>query len=181
MVYFNFEYILQLWESWGLMDVVLPFLLIFAVVYAIAEKTRLLGDNKRTHIILALVMALAVVIPHVTYTYPPEADVVNIINTALPQIAIVIISILMLMVLTGMIGAEWDALKTIVGVFSILVIIYIFARAANWVPSYGLLYWLEDPAIQSILVILLVFGLAIWLITSGGEKGVELPKIKLFK
>ena len=65
MAYFNLEYILQLWESWGLMDVILPFLLIFAVVYAIADKVKLLGENKNTHIILALVMALAVIMPHV--------------------------------------------------------------------------------------------------------------------
>ena len=85
MAYFNLEYILQLWESWGLMDVILPFLLIFAVVYAALTKVKIFGEQKdRIHIIIALVIALAVVVPHVTYMYPPESDVVNIINTALP-------------------------------------------------------------------------------------------------
>jgi len=178
MAYFNLEYILQLWESWGLMDVILPFLLIFAVVFAAAEKGKLLGDNKRTHVIVALVMALAVIIPHVTYTYPAGADVVNIINSALPQIALVIIAVLMLMILTGMIGAEWDALKTVVGIFSIIAIIYIFARSADVVSGYRVLYWLDDPTVQSIVIILLVFGLAIWLITAGPK---EAFKFKLFK
>ncbi len=176
MAYFNLEYILQLWESWGLMDVILPFLLIFAVVYAIADKVKLLGENKNTHIILALVMALAVIMPHVTYSYPPGSDVVEIINSALPQIAVVIVAVLMLMILTGMMGARWGKdLVTFAVIISILIILYIFANAAEILPGHQLAAWLDDPAIQSIVVILLVFGLAIWMITGGkGGRPIEI-------
>lgn len=169
---FNLEQILQLWESWGLMDVILPFILIFAVVFAALQKVKIFGEkNERVHIIIALVLAFAVVIPHVTYMYPPEADVVDIINTSLPQIAVVIVAILMMMVLVGLVGEEWEALKGLVGLISVLVLVYIFIRAANIIPSYQLLYWLDDPAMQSILVLIFGFGLAIWLIAGSKNEG----------
>jgi len=156
------------------MDVILPFLLIFAVVFAVADKVKLLGDNKRTHVIIALVMALAVIIPHVTYSYPPDADVVNIINSALPQIAVVIVAVVMVLILAGMFTrGEFltEGVSGFVALMAFLIVAYIFARAANWIPGYKLLYWLDDPAVQSILIILLIFGLAIWLITYEAPKG----------
>lgn len=163
MAYYGFQNILYMWESWGLTDVILPFLLIFAVVFAALEQVKVFGEDKRRiHVIIALVIGLSVIIPHVTNTYPPGSDVVDIINFALPQIALIIIAIVMVLVLVGMFGES--NVTWIVALLAILVVGYIFARAANWVPTYRLVSWLDDPTIQSVIIILLVFGLAIWMI-----------------
>ena len=168
---YRFESVLYLWESWGLTDVILPFILIFAVVFAALEKVNVFGpEKKRIHIIIALVLGLTVVIPHISGVYPPEADAVNIINSALPQIAVVIVAIVMLMVLVGLVGGKWTGLKAIVGIVATVILIYIFANAAGWIPTYGIGYWFDDPVVQSIVIIILVFGLAMWLVAGGKTK-----------
>ncbi|GAG35226.1 unnamed protein product, partial [marine sediment metagenome] len=61
---YNLEEFIRVLESWGLTDVLLPFLLIFVVMFAILQKTRILGeDKKRFNMVIALVIGLMVVIP----------------------------------------------------------------------------------------------------------------------
>lgn len=50
--------LLQLWESQGLFSVFLPFLLIFAVTYAILNKSGILGRKAGIDTIVALVVGL---------------------------------------------------------------------------------------------------------------------------
>ena len=71
-------------ERWGLTDIMLPFLLVFVLVFAVLEKTAVLGaDKKNFNVIVALVLALATIIPHATSTYPCEPGELNLrmINT----------------------------------------------------------------------------------------------------
>ena len=44
---FNLEEFVRTMESWGLTDVMLPFLLIFTIMFAVLQKTRILGEEKR--------------------------------------------------------------------------------------------------------------------------------------
>ena len=74
-------------ESWGLTDVMLPFLLMFTLMFAILQKTKILGDDKKNfNTVVALVMSLLIVIPHVNGTYPLDYDPVNIINRFLQML-----------------------------------------------------------------------------------------------
>jgi hypothetical protein len=50
--------LLQLWESQGLFSVFLPFLLIFAVTYAVLNKSGILGRQAGVNTIVALVVGL---------------------------------------------------------------------------------------------------------------------------
>lgn len=50
----DFRTLLYHWQAAGIFDIVLPFLLIFAVVFAILEKGHILGDNKAIHAIVSL-------------------------------------------------------------------------------------------------------------------------------
>src|SRR3989344_6631342 len=87
-------------EQWGLFDVVLPFLLVFTVVFAFLEKTKVFGTNpqvKRFNIIIAIVMGLlSVRLP----------IYVNIINNSLPKIAVMIVALLMYFILVAMFSGE---------------------------------------------------------------------------
>ena len=40
---YNLEEFVRILDSWGLTDVMLPFLLIFVVIFALMAKTRVLG------------------------------------------------------------------------------------------------------------------------------------------
>jgi hypothetical protein len=165
-------------QYWGLTDVLLPFILIFTIVFAIMQKVKPLGAekerNKPFNVIIALVMALAVIIPHVMGYYPPDADIVNIINAALPQVSIVLVAILMVLLIVGLFGgkAEWGSgLSGWIALGAFLLVVFIFGRAAGWfeyLPTW--LYWLDNPDTQAMLIVIAIFAIIIWFITKDEKK-----------
>lgn len=54
----SIESILNSWESLGVFDFLLPFLLIFAVVFGILSTTNVVGKNKGVHLIIAFAIGL---------------------------------------------------------------------------------------------------------------------------
>jgi hypothetical protein len=168
-----FSNVIYTLESWGLTDIILPFILVFTVVFAIMQKVKPLGkEGERTkpfNVVVSLVMALAVVIPHVLGYYPPDADIVNIINAALPQVSIVLVAILMVLLIVGLFGgkAEWGgSLSGWVAFGAAVLVFYIFGRSAGWfeyLPDW--LYWLDNPDTQAMLIVIAVFAIIIYYIT----------------
>ncbi len=160
-------------EQLGLSDVLLPFFLVFTLVFAILQKSHILGSDeaaKKYNIILSLVMAFAVIIPHVLGVFPPQADVVNIINTALPNIALVIIALVMVLLLLGLFGAKVSGnVSGGIALVAFIVVAYVFGAAAGYWQVSPWFTFLEDPDTQALIIILLVFGLVVTFIT-GGEK-----------
>ncbi len=73
------EEFVRILDSWGLTDVMLPFLLIFVVIFAVLQKSNILGEGKRKYnLVFSLVVGMLVVVPHVTGRYPAGKDVVEI-------------------------------------------------------------------------------------------------------
>jgi len=168
------EGILRL-QQYGITDVLLPFLLIFTVVFAILQKMPIFGrDSKRFNVIVALVIGLAVVIPHTTSGYQALGfDIVDVINNALPGVSLILIAIVSLFLIIGLWGGEptWEGKGTgVVALLALLAVLYIFARAAGWIGTLPYwLYWLDDPSTMALLVVVLVFIVIIGYIT-GDEK-----------
>ena len=164
-------------DTWGLTDVLLPFLLIFVVIYAILQKTRILGDGKKNlNVIIALVVGLLVVVPHVTGRYSGYADPVQILNDSLPQVSVVIVAVIFLLILIGVFGQEQVFLGVSmpgwIAFFSFAAIVIIFGGSAGWwngTFNYYLESVLGEEAI-AIAIMLLVFGLIIAWITSDSKE-----------
>jgi hypothetical protein len=169
--------IFQQLESFGLSDVLLPFILIFAVVFAILGTINIFGKNsKNINIIVALSMGLLVVVPHVTGTYPAGADVVEIMNHSIPNVSAVIIAIVMMMILIGVFGVKFNLEKQklggVVAVIALIIVLFIFGSSAGWF-TYGWPSWLSflnDSDTLMMIVVLLVFGLIVAFITSEEKK-----------
>jgi len=159
-------------ESWGLTDVMLPFLLIFTILFAILQKTRILGDEKKNlNMVISLVMSLMVVIPHVLGTYPSEQwDPVYVLNRALPTVSIIIVAIIMMLILIGIFGGEarflGASLPGVISFVSLLLILLIFVGSAGWWPTFGdwMMNIFGSDAI-ALIIIILVFGIIIAFIT----------------
>ena len=84
-------------ESWGLTDVLLPFLLIFTLVFAVLQKTEILGDDKKNfNVIIALVLGLLFVVPHIAGAYPIGYDPVQFIIKDKASYIVVFILILVI-------------------------------------------------------------------------------------
>lgn len=54
----NIVDILNYWQQVGVFSYILPFLLIFAIVYGVITKTSILGENRSVHAIIALAVGL---------------------------------------------------------------------------------------------------------------------------
>ncbi len=80
--------------------VVLPFLLVFVVVFAVLQKTKILGSAKKDlHAVVALVFGLMVVgVP----------QVVGVVLNIIPVVAVIIIILLSWMLTYGFVGGTKD-------------------------------------------------------------------------
>jgi len=167
---------IQFLEQLGVADIILPFILIFTVLFAVLQRVPIFGANaKRYNIIFALVVSLLALIPHVTQP-GTSYDIIPVINNSLPQIALVVVALLMVMMMTGLIGFEegeepWKAWGKYFVYIAAVIVIYIFGASAGLWQNIGFFNYFNDPNLLSVVVILLVFGIVIWFITSeGGDK-----------
>lgn len=170
MTYYNWRDFFLALERWGFSDVLLPFLLIFTIVYAVFRKTKILGDKSRFDVIIAFVLAMATIVPHVTGSYPLGYNPVLILQKALPTVSIVVVALIMLLLLIGVWGAQsdWVAANTITGgivLLSVVAIVWIFGAAANWWAGWGWFHRIFGADATAIVVMILVFGLVLWFIT----------------
>ncbi|MBU1005494.1 MAG: hypothetical protein KJ561_06695 [Nanoarchaeota archaeon] len=104
---YNLEEFIRMANNWGLKDVMLPFLLIFVIFFAILTKVKVFGEkSSRYNLIVAMVIALVVVIPHVMDRYPSNFDPVDIMSEALPNISIVIVAAIAALIIIGAFGGQ---------------------------------------------------------------------------
>jgi len=172
---FNFENLAGSLERLGFVDVLLPFLLIFTIIFSVLEKTKILGEGKRNmNVGISFIFALLVVVPHVTGNFPAGYDPVAIINAALPSVSLVAVAVIALMILIGLFAHDRVMFGMTapgwVGLFSIVTLVFIFGSAAGW-WNQGVLSWLEGifgSDIVAIVIMLLVFGIIIAFVTGGG-------------
>lgn len=93
--------IIIFFDKIGIYDVVLPFLLIFSIVFAILEKSRILGTvqvDKNTYTKKNLNAMVAFVIAFIVIA---STQVVAIINEALAHIALMLMIVVSFMLLIG--------------------------------------------------------------------------------
>jgi len=172
---YQLENFIKTIDSWGLTDVLLPFMLIFTLLFAILQKTKILGDDKKNfNVVIALVMALTVVIPHTTKNYPLNYDPVNIINGFLPGVSLLIVAVVMLFILIGLWGGEakWvgGSPSAMIAILAAVAIVWIFGASAGWWNGWNWFtnFFGEDAV--ALIVIILVFGIIIWFITKSDTK-----------
>lgn len=162
----------------GLLDVLLPFALIFTITYAISNMVPNIGDSSKYRKVISLVVGLMVVIPHITNSYPPGMDVVTIINSAIPQVAMVIVGVILVLMLIASTGAQGDDAKfyfTWTRWVALAIVVFIFidsvfvTNGIGAISSIPFLSWFGDGDFQAILLVILIFGLVVMFVTGGGN------------
>ncbi len=174
-------------EQLGIRDVILPFFLIFTILFAVLQKTGVFGaitktttdsagkktreydmaKAKKINALVALFISLLTVVPHVTGTYPPDADVIVLLNNALPQVAllaIVVVLFIMLLAL-GTEGKDMSSISSWVGGAAVIILGIIMYRVIFSTGSPSWLSFLDSPGFWPVIVILLAIGLAFHLVT----------------
>lgn len=183
---YTFQDFIFMLEAWGIVDVILPFILIFTIVFAILEKTKVLGKEdhqvRKYATIIALVAAFAVVIPHVTGSYYYGFDAVQIINNALPQVGLLLVAVVMTLLTIGLwTGKAPDGSKGIGVWFTLasgIIVIAIFIGSIGWWQVPAWLWMLLHSDIIPFVVAILVFGIIIKFIAGPSKTESEKSKKK---
>lgn len=194
----DFTSIFTTLQNYGIIDLFIPFLLIFSIVYAILLKIKIFGDPKdkkyeKIYIIIAFSFGIFSIVPHFV---PMEGvpDIVNIMKGSFPQVSFLLLVILSVAIVLGILGARLDLMETGAGagimIFLSAVIVAVFLKAANVLnettPLIGpLLFGHGNQDIWNLVVALAVFGIIIWFIVKEDKKPGEETAIdkmtKLFK
>ena len=161
----------------GVADVLLPFIIVFTITFAILQKIKLFGEPdkgaKKYNTMVALVLGLAIVIPHILGAYPEGSDLVVIMNSFLPGVSIFAVLIVMVLLIIGVFGYGLNINSPFGGVialFSAIVVVYIFGASANWWGVPGTLSFVLEPDTQAFIIIVLVFFLIIYFVTAEPNK-----------
>jgi len=179
---------IEFFKEFGLFDIILPFLLVFTLVYAILEKTKILGTvkvkdeevaNKNLNSMVAFVIGLLVV---------ATANVVRAINESLPNIILLAVVSFSFLLLIGifMKSGELDfaskhknwykafMIIIFIGVIAIFLnSIYVISEGQEYSLLLVVLDWVSNnwsgAVFGSIIMLLIVIG-AILMITKSGKK-----------
>ena len=158
--------LLNYWEQVGFFSYVLPFLLIFALVYAIISNMRLFGDNKGVSAVIALAVGLLAL----------QFDVVPIFFSEIfPRVGIALSVILAVLIITGMFidpSQKWMKYM-LLGMSFIVLFIVLFQQAYSsfW---YDIFYFFSAQTFAWLLLGLIVVVL-ILAIVKPGIKNKTLP------
>ncbi|MBI4153001.1 hypothetical protein HY497_00625 [Candidatus Woesearchaeota archaeon] len=136
-------------DKLGVYDIVLPFLLVFTIVFAILEKTRVLGtekiDNKEytkknLNAMMAFVIAFLVI---------ASTTLVRIINEVMANVVLLIVLVISFLMLVGIfLGTSETTLEKYPGWMKFFMVILFIAIVAILLQAMG---WLE--AIINVLVL----------------------------
>jgi len=166
--------------SYELMDIILPFLLIFTIIFAVLEKSEVLGKKKNFNVMIALIFALTVIIPHSTGGYASGYDPVDIINNALPAVSIVAVAAIAFLIIIGVFGAQTRWLGTSISgwiaIVAFIFVIFIFASAAGWTGGFYMEDFVDSDT-MTLIIIILVFAIIINYITKTPGEGENVAKL----
>jgi len=147
--------VLNQWQAYGVFAYALPFLLIFAVIFGILSKSKLLGENKGVQATVALAIGLLAL----------QFDLVtNFYATIFPYAGIGIAVLIVALILMGVAADKlsWTP-KVWFGLGAIIALVVIFSSLSNF--SYfggGFGFYDSWPAILAGVILFGVMALVIW-------------------
>jgi len=177
-----FRGIVEFLEQIGIYDVILPFLLVFTIVFAILEKTKILGTEtiegkkytkKNINAMVSFVVAFLVI---------ASTKLVSAINRALANIVLLLLLVVFFLLLVGSFFKEGEDVfltgrwKTFFMFIMFVGIVLIFLHALDWLqPFWDYLVEHWETQWVGTLVLLVIIILFILYITKSKE---EAPTLK---
>jgi hypothetical protein len=150
-------------------DIILPFLLVFAVIFAILQKSQILGkEKKQTDAIIALVVGLLVV---------AVGSVTNIITNLIPIMGVGVVVLLVFFVLWGFaFKAEgFDVDKkvkwAIAGIAAVVVIVATLYYSGGWAYLENLISGGGSTWVTNIVFFVLVIAAIVVVVGFGKNEG----------
>jgi len=166
----SFDQVINSWKDAGFFSIILPFLLVFALVFGILTRVKIFKENKAINAIIAAVVALmALQVPMV-----PE-----FFSQLFPRMGIALGIILVLMIIAGFFADPNSPVVNYVllGIGVIIVIVVLIQTAGGLGLQSGEWWGVNWPVVAGalfilILVVVIVAG------TSSPDKGKNTPEFK---
>lgn len=178
----QFRSIIVFLEGLGLFDVILPFILIFAIVFAILEKSKVFGVEKIDDKEYTRKNINAMVGFVVAFIFVASAQAVSIINKAIANISILIVAGVMFLILIGMFFSEdedmflelgWTRWVLIVVMFIGVILMFLNAVTNAAGQTWLQVFWdyvagtsVDDSVFGSIILIILIALFIGWITKS---------------
>ena len=157
--------ILNQWAQMGIFAYVLPFLMIFAVIFGILSNTRILGTNKAVQGLIAFSIGLMAL----QFDYVP-----NFFATLFPYtgmgISILLVALILLGLFEGKDGVPW--VKYVWLAIGLVIFIAIFLMTLSDITFLGEKGAILSQSWPAILAGIVVIGFMFWVMSSksGGEE-----------
>ena len=159
--------------SAGVLDLFLPLLVFFTVLFALLQASGMF--ERKLNAVISLAISLLIVLPHTAGSYPVGSDPVLILNKILPGAGVLTIVILLALMLLGFTGFQvFSPGSGVVGILGIIALALVVLNAV--LPNKLGLKFLNDPTLQSAIIVILVFGLVVWFVMGSGEPATGQPK-----
>lgn len=177
----TFRSVLTFLQELGVYDVLLPFLLVFTIMFAILEKTKILGTEKidgkeytkkNINAMVAFVAGFLVI---------ASTQLVSVINETVANVVLILVLAISFLLLVGVFyGSEEFTLKNSpnwLKFFMVLMfigVVVIFLNAMGWLGSiFGFFSLWNSEWVASLVMVLVILGF-MWFVTneprSGGKK-----------
>lgn len=177
--------VVEFLDKLGVYDVVLPFLLVFVITFAVLDKTRILGydkvgdkewPKKNLNAIFAFVVSFLVI---------ASTTIVRAINEVLANVVLLLVLIISFLMLVGVFfGSGEVTLEKYPGWTRFFMVIIFIAIVAIFLQAFGLLrlivgfiilnYKLEWVATLLLLILIIIF--MVYVTRDSGGSGGEAKK-----
>ncbi len=160
-------------SAFGFFDVVLPFLLVFTVVFGVLEKTNFFGAGKKN---LNAMVAFSI-----GFLVVAATQITAAIQLSIPKVAFILIFFISFLLIVGtLVGPSttgldiWSLIKGYTGSWAVFVIIAvsllaIFLSSVGWLDP--IVSFFKDnvgsPALSTLIFIGIMTAVVIWIIRSG--------------
>lgn len=150
------------WENLGVFDFILPFLLVFAIIFGILNATKVLGHNRGVIVIIALVIGLMALRWQYLFS--------DFISELFPRLGIGIAILLTVLILVGLFINQdeqryWGYGLATLGMIIAIVILHQTGQKLGW-------FWtgIGSDNIGFIVLAVLIIGVIIAVAASGGNR-----------
>jgi len=130
--------VLNQWAAMGVFSYLIPFLLIFAVVFAILDKSNILGENKAIKALVGAAVGLLAL----------QFDFVStFFATIFPRLGVVLAVLLALVILVGLSGKDSESSKLyyVVGiVLAVAIVLWTLSAWDFWGDEFGISWWFQE-------------------------------------
>lgn len=173
-----FRGVIEFLDKIGIYDVVLPFLLVFTIVFAILEKTRIFGVEKVGKEEYTKKNLNAMVSFVISFLVVASSKLVAVINQALANVVLLLLVSVAFLLLIGSFFSykeetflEKGPWRTSFMILMTIGVALIFMNAFGWLEpfwNYIIRYW--DSAMVGSIILLIIILVFMWYVTSGGKK-----------